>query len=154
MSENLIKKDVFYFHPKLQRIPPPPIKRTDENGNIVKEKDSPFSLKIRNRVTFEDIVGWFYELNEKIVPNPKRDIAALNLIYKRDCFGKIEREKDPKMNALDLLLFTIEAATDLSKEKCMPMTTAIEISNYIEDGLELYRSKRFFSSEGGIDYVC
>jgi hypothetical protein len=88
--------------------------------------------KIKNqRATLQ----YFYKLNPTVIKSYNRDIGALRFIYKEmQDFCSF----NSKINALDLLLFTIDIATYLNAEQ---IKDVLGINNYKNDGLSLYESK-------------
>lgn len=132
---NLIVPMISYYHPELQSVPPMVSKFIDEDGNIVKPKQMPFHITLKPLYTLDQALQYFYKLNPTVIKSYNRDIGALRFIYKEmQDFCSF----NSKINALDLLLFTIDIATYLSTEQ---IKDALSINNYKNDGLSLYESK-------------
>lgn len=135
---NLIVPMISYYHPELQSVPPMVSKFIDEDGNIVKPKQMPFHITLKPLYTLDQALQYFYKLNPNVIKsNPAREMGALKFIYKE---MQEYCQDNKKINALDLLLFTIDIATSLSMSR-EQLKDVLGINNYKNEGLSLYESK-------------
>lgn len=147
-DRGLIQEGMFYFHPKLQLAPPPPLMDIDIEGRFVQvNNNEPFFLEIVESYTMKDLVDYFYNKVKILKGNYKRDSRGFEYF-----FSQVIIEKP--LNALDLVLFTIDGAVALAHDKDRECPrSAVELLDYANEGHAIYREKFNYSKLMGIDHV-
>jgi hypothetical protein len=150
-----IKKDIglmedgkFYFHPRLQVAPKPPTIVLTEDGEFISSYDNEkFFLTMIDSFSMDDLMNYFYSKAGVVRSNYNRDAKGFEYFFKQVMI-------DDPLNALDLVLFTIDAAVALAYDKDQPMPkVAVELVEYIDDGLALYEEKYNYCKLVGLDHV-
>ena len=140
---NLIQPGKFYYHPRLQKVPPAPTIEILPDGTFKSSyEEEEFYLEIIERFTLEDLTRYFYEImGIQDEHHLKRDAGAFKVL--------LERYKD-----LDLLMFTIiesaVLAEDLNKRK---PRHPFELEEYIEDGRAILEERKNTLYMEGLDRV-
>ncbi|MEK1828902.1 hypothetical protein AAAC51_07075 [Priestia megaterium] len=83
--ENLLTLGQFYYHPRLQVVPPPPVLDIKDDGTINSSyEEEPFYLEIVDKMTVQDLLDYFYyKANVKPQEAVKaRDIGAFEHLLK------------------------------------------------------------------------
>lgn len=144
----LMKDGIFYFHPRLQVAPSPPtIQITDDGEFISSYEHEEFFLKMIDCFTMEDLISYFHKKAGVTRSNFNRDVKGFEYFFKQVMI-------DNPLNPLDLVLFTIDAAVALAYDRDQPIPrVAIELVDYIDDGLVLYEEKYNYCKLVGLDHV-
>lgn len=158
-THELIQKDVFYFHPYLQVVPPPPILEQDpKTGELRQTNQVDFYLKNKESFTLQDALDFFYEKFPDFRQYKDRDIAALKFMLERDFYPAAERanlhRKEAVINGLDLYLYTVIEARELIHENDGYLKSMFNITKYLEDGLYLYEERIHNAKLNGLDKPC
>ncbi|MCY8466585.1 hypothetical protein [Bacillus atrophaeus] len=137
---NLMEKDVFYYHSELREMSSPPkITRDKGSGELIRQSED-FYLEMKNRYTLQDLLNYWYK-KMKIKPNDhmmKQDEGKFKYIL-----GNY---------TLDEVLFAIDASVILRKERQQRLLrNAFELDKYIEDAREFIRRKENMHKMGGIN---
>ncbi|MBU5262152.1 hypothetical protein [Bacillus atrophaeus] len=137
---NLMEKDVFYYHSELREMSSPPkIIRDEGSGELIRQSED-FYLEMKNRYTLQDLLNYWYK-KMKIKPNDhmmKQDEGKFKYIL-----GNY---------TLDEVLFAIDASVILRKERQQRLLrNAFELDKYIEDAREFIRRKENMHKMGGIN---
>lgn len=144
---NLIEKDKFYFHPRLQLSPGAPTLKVTEDGELVPTEEEAFFLEVVDSFTMYDLVEYFYQKSHVKNKSFKRDSVAFEYFFK-------QIQVDYPFNQLDLILFTIDEAVSISHDKDKkPPTSAIKLIDYADEGYSLYMEKYNNSKIAGVDHV-
>jgi hypothetical protein len=151
-GNNLLKKGRFYYHPRLQVAPPPPVITINDDGTFSK-KEQEFFLRIKDSFTSEDVLEYFYARFPYIDRSTKRDIGAIEYLYTKVATPIIDSQHDKDLNAIDLLMFTIDAASLLSQDTDEKLAKLLGLSDFINYGLEVYLDKRENCIQAGINHV-
>jgi hypothetical protein len=146
VPKGLMRDGVFYFHPRLQVAPGAPVMTINEDGEFVSLDNDEFFLEIRPSFTMAELVDYFYKRTGTRNQNYKRDSRAFEYVLDQIII-------DEPLNALDLILFTIDAAVALAFDLDRPMPNALEIEDYLNDGLALYTEKYNYCKLEGLDHV-
>ena len=149
---NLLRPGRFYYHPYLQVAPPPPLVSINDDGTFCK-KDQCFFLKIKDRFTIENTLEYFYLRFPYIDRSLRRDIGAVEYLYNKAAIPTIDNHHDKDLNAIDLLMFTIDTSLALCHDEDRKLKKILELSNYMDDGLMVYLDKRENCILAGIDHV-
>lgn len=151
-SSNILKDGTFYFHPLLQIAPPPAVITINDDGTFSR-KEEEFYLKIKNSFTFNDILEHFYKRFPKIERNEQRDLGAIEYLYYKIVEPMIKNTNDSTLNAVDLLLFTIDATRFLCEDLDEELKRILDLTMYMDKGLLIYQDKREGCILAGIDHV-
>lgn len=135
---NIMKKGVFYYHPALQIAPLAPIVQLNADGTFTDIVED-FYLKMKPRYSMEDILEYFYSRFPTVNKVYKRDLGSIQYLYKSAMDWVVN---DEGLNPLDLLLFTIDTACVLIYDEDTELASAINLSEYLRDGLNIYRDKK------------
>lgn len=149
---NILKDNKFYYHPILQIAPPPPVITVNPDGSFSK-KQQEFFLKMRNCFTFDNALEYFYMRFPNIDRSQKRDVGALEYIYNKVITPALDNLKDQDLNAIDLLLFTIDSASSLSHDEDTKLTKLLNLTDYVSYGILVYQDKREGCLLAGINRV-
>ncbi|WP_257146728.1 hypothetical protein [Priestia megaterium] len=141
--DNLLVLGQFYFHPRLQVTPPPPMLQINDDGTInASYEDEPFFLEIIDKITKKDLVEYFYS-KMNAVPQPatlNRDIGA---------FEHMLRFWD-----VDFILYLIDEAFAVSFDNGRPMPKSpLDIQHFEEEALAVYEARKNTCYEEGLDRV-
>ncbi|GIN55135.1 MULTISPECIES: hypothetical protein [Bacillus subtilis group] len=137
---NLMEKDVFYYHSELREMSSPPkIIRDKQSGELVRKTED-FYLEMKSRYTLQDLMNYWYK---------KMNIQPTDHMMKQD-EGKFKYILGNY--TLDEVLFSIDASVILRKERQQRLLrNAFELDKYIEDARELIRRKENVHKIGGIN---
>lgn len=140
---NLIQLNRFYYHPKLQVAPPPPVLKIEDDGTITPSYDSEdFYLEMKDSFTVEDLLDYFYSKKNMAVPdsNIKKDIGAFNHLLQ---FWDI-----------DFLMFLIDEAFTSSVDEGKPLPNSpLDIQEYDAQAMTVYEARKNICHEEGLDHV-
>lgn len=100
--EELIVLGKFYYHPLLQKIPPPPRYAMDENMEVVLVAIDDFFIEIVPSFTIDDLVDYFIKSTGNIDLNKKG--------YKTQFIKLLDKYP------IDLLLYMLDVAIALGKD--------------------------------------
>lgn len=132
-EDNLIVKDRFYFHPRLQVTPKMPTLIVDIERGIVESSYTKFYLEIVDKFSVEDLIQYATTKLEVMESLPAKNIGAINYLLKR-----YEDVKAP-YNTLDLLLYIIDATSALMHDLDMPpLLNLLKLDDFIREGWQLY----------------
>ncbi len=138
---NLIERDVFYYHNALREVSPPPKLVKAEDGTL-KRIESEFFLEMKTRFTLHDLMTYWYT---------KMEINADDHIRRQD-EGKFKYLLNNY--TLDELLFAIDVAKATRKSKQLRLLrNAFELDKYIDDAREFISQKRNTHRLLGIDKI-
>jgi hypothetical protein len=136
---NLMERDVFYYHNKLRITSPPVRVRQNEAGEMVRES-SPFFLEMKSNFTLNDLLNYWYQ---------QMNITPSDHMIKQD-EGKFKYILTNY--TLDEVLFSIDAARSIRKDRQLrPLRNAFELDKYIEDARELIKGKENVHKVQGIN---
>lgn len=141
--DNLLIPGQFYFHPRLQLTPPPPMLQIADDGTVKASYDEePFYLEIIDKMTKKDIVDYFY--NKSNVPPPEATLA-------RD-IGAIEHML--RFWDADFILYLIDEAFACSSDngRAMPRNP-LDIQAFDTEALAVYEARKNTCFEEGLDRV-
>jgi hypothetical protein len=155
-GKNLLKPGQFYYHPMLQEAPPAPTITINSDGSFTESYASDeFYLKMKE---YFDIGQAIEYLADKIkLRKYERNEGQMRYVYENKIIPVAEELESAGINPVDLLLFTIDAAyniltNDTSKE--LKLNSGIfGLSDYIDDGLEIYKDKINFCRLSDISHV-
>ena len=139
-KNNLIIEGSFYYHPYLQVAPSAPVIIINSDGTFSEIEDE-FYLKLKSYFTFREALDYFYYRFNYLQEVTKRDLGAIEYVYKSAMIPWIKKNGQDNMNALDLLLFTIDAASFFAYDNDKKLTGVLELSDYAEDGAYIYKEK-------------
>lgn len=147
-------KGRFHFHPYTQESLGPPILYQNEDGTFTESySKEEFYLKIKEKLTFEDILEYVYKRFPHVNRSRNKDLGALKHVYNKRLIPLVEAVDD-EISEVDVMLFTIDAASTIAEDKDIRLRNPLlEISNYLEDGLELYRDKVEICKLSDLSYV-
>lgn len=148
----ILKRGEFYYHPQLQLIPPPPVITQNPDGTYTK-KQQEFFLRIKSSYTLEDAVEYFYKRFPYMDRNQKRDVAAMDYLLTKVATPAVNNSGVEDMQAIDLLLFSIDAAWALASDKDEKLTKLLHVTDYMDEGLLIYYDKREGCIHAGINHV-
>lgn len=142
--DNLIKIGKFYYHPRLQVTPPPPMLVIHDNGEIDSSYDEePFYLEIVDRFTKKDVVDYFYYKMNKSTDTEAslaRDLGAVEHML--------------KFWDLDFILYLIDEAFAVTwDEGLKPMKNLLDVQHFEESAVLVYENRINTCYEGGLDRV-
>lgn len=141
--ENIMVPGQFYYHPRLQITPPPPVLQISDDGTFkASYEDEPFYLEIVDKFTKKDLVDYFYA---KTGAAPKeatvaRDIGAFeHMLRFWDC---------------DFILYLIDEAFACSMDSGRPLPKSpLDIQHFEEEANAVYESRKITCYEEGLDRV-
>jgi hypothetical protein len=151
-ANNVLKAGRFYYHPFLQIAPPAPVIKINDDGSFSKKRQD-FFLKIKSNFSYSNVLEYFYTRFPYIDRNVKRDIGAIDYLYTKVATPIVNSMDDKDLNAIDLLLFTIDTAAALCQDTDVRLTRLLSLSDYANDGLARYLDKRETSILAGVDHV-
>lgn len=141
--ENLLVLGKFYFHPTLQVTPPAPVLVIEDDGTMTASyENEPFYLEIKDRFTRKDLVRYFYNKNNKEVPEATiaRDVGA---------FDHMLRFWD-----VDFILYLIDEAFSYSMDiGTHSPKSPLDIQKYESEAALVYDERKKTCFEEGIDRV-
>lgn len=142
--DNLIKIGKFYYHPRLQVTPPPPMLVIHDNGEINSSYDEePFYLEMVDRFTKKDVVDYFYSKMNKtgeIEASLVRDLGAVEHML--------------KFWDLDFILYLIDEAFAVTwDEGLKPVKKLLDVQHFEEHAAVVYENRINNCYEGGLDRV-
>lgn len=123
--DNLMERDVFYYHEELRNMSKPPtMKRDPETGRMFRYTE-PFYLEMKSRYSMQDLLNyWYKQMNIK--PNEH---------MLRQDEGKFKYMLNNF--TLDELLFAVDVSISIRKDRQLrPLRNAFELEKYIEDARE------------------
>lgn len=137
---NLMERDVFYYHSELRNMSQPPrIVRDPVSGKMVRQVE-PFYLEMKTRYTMQDLLNYWYQ-EAGITPNE-------HMIRQDE--GKIKYVLGNY--TLDELLFAIDVSKILRKERQQrPLRNIFELDKYIEEARESIQRKQNVHKMQGIN---
>ncbi len=139
LKDNLIEKGMFYYHPVLQILPPPPLVTETKDGDLITQ-DEEFSLRLKKYFSLDNLLDYVYSKFSYILPNRKKDIGALRHILKNSIEPKIKNINQRQYTSLDLLLYAIDEAYWSSHDSDIRIEV-IQISSYIDSAFEALNDK-------------
>jgi hypothetical protein len=151
-AQNVIKAGRFYYHPALQISPPPPVITINDDGTFSR-KEQPFFLKVKDTFTFNDVLEYFYSRFPNIDRNIKRDIGAIEYLYTKTAVPLVNKQGHEDLDALDLLLFTIDTAFTLCQDMDDKLAKVLNLTDYMNNGLDVYLDKRENCILAGTNHV-
>ncbi|MES9681735.1 hypothetical protein ABWK22_02220 [Gottfriedia acidiceleris] len=141
--ENLLVPGQFYYHPRLQATPPPPMLEIADDGTIkASYDDEPFYLEIIDKITKRDLVDYFYSKTNAATPEStlSRDIGA---------FDHMLRFWD-----VDFILYLVDEAFACSLDNGKPMPKSpLDIQNFEAEALSVHEARKVICYEEGLDRV-
>lgn len=141
--ENLLILGQFYFHPRLQVTPPPPMLEIADDGTIKASYDEePFYLEIIDKISKRDLVDYFYSKTNAVAPEATvaRDIGAFEHLLK---FWDV-----------DFILYLIDEAFACSLDSGTKMPKSpLEIQHFEAEALAVYEARKITCYEEGLDRV-
>jgi hypothetical protein len=143
-SKNLIQPNQFYYHPALQVAPPPPVIKINDDGTFTESySEEEFFLKIKECFTLQDAIEYLY--SKSIISSIDKKEAPMKYVYENKIMPVANQWASAGLNALDLLLFTIDAAHNiLAQDTSLQMKLEngiFGLIDYIDHGLEIYKEK-------------
>ena len=97
-KDSLLKRDIYYFHSKLQILSKPPKLSID---SIITPKEIKFFKEMKISFTKDDLLNFFYsKSNSLIIKDYSRDIGAIEYLLKR--------YSNQLMEPVDICLYLIE----------------------------------------------
>jgi hypothetical protein len=146
-EDNLIKPGEFYFHPRLQLTPGMPVIAFDMVRGVFESSYSKFYLEIVDRFTTSDLMDYALSKLEVADKSEAANIGSLKYLL-----GKYKVDKP--YQSLDLMLYTIDAASGLMKDlDMMPMAKLIKLDDFIQEGLKLYHDAYNTKKSAGMDKI-
>ncbi|MFE4029314.1 hypothetical protein ACFX4N_24490 [Priestia sp. YIM B13551] len=141
--ENLLMLGQFYFHPRLQLTPPPPVLEIADDGTIkASYEDQPFYLEIVEKFTKQDLLAYFYT---KMNVTPQESVRARDI-------GALEHLL--KFWDVDFILYLIDEAFAVSLDNGKPMPKKqLDIQHFEEEALAVYEARKNTCFEEGLDRV-
>lgn len=141
--ENLLVPGQFYYHPRLQLTPPPPMLEIADDGSIkASYDDEPFYLEIIDKITKKDLVDYFYS---KTNSPPKEATMARDI----GAFEHMLRFWDA-----DFILYLIDEAFAVSFDNGKPMPKSpLDIQHFEAEALAVYEARKITCFEEGLDRV-
>lgn len=141
--DNLIQVDRFYYHPRLQVVPPPPTLKIEDDGTITSSyEEESFYLEMVDSFTIKDLLSYFYSKKNSSIQEStfNRDIGALRHLLQ---FWDV-----------DFLLFLIDEAfaSSIDQGREVP-NSPLDIQEFSDDALLLYESRKNILYEEGLDHV-
>jgi hypothetical protein len=137
---NLLERDVFYYHNILREVPPPPRIRFVD-GKPVRE-EQPFYLEMKKRFTLEDLLQYWYNSNG-VSPNDH---------MRRQDEGKFKYLLG--IYNLDEILFAIDVSKTMRAEQQLPpLRNAFELERYMEEARKFIEGKKNVHQLQGINRV-
>ncbi len=133
--DNLLQYGLFYYHPALQIIPPPPIIDVRPDGTFIPSHIEKFYLEIKDRFTIEDLIRYYYKRIPTRRNSLERDIGIVKHLL--------------KSYPLEILLYSIDEA---SVQEEYPRTM-FDIQEYITQAELILQDRMNTSFEAGIDHV-
>ncbi|MGH1263411.1 hypothetical protein ACQVWE_14000 [Bacillus cereus] len=141
--DNLLVPGQFYFHPRLQLTPPPPMLKISDDGTIeASYDDEPFYLEIVDKITKKDLVDYFYSKTNAPTPEAtlSRDIGA---------FDHMLRFWD-----VDFIFYLIDEAFTCSLDNGKPMPKSpLDIQHFEAEALLVHEARKNTCYEEGLDRV-
>lgn len=126
---NLIEKDVFYYHNALRDVSGPTRILKGEDGRLIRMSE-PFYLEIKKRFTLKDLLNYWYTT---------MNITPTEHIVRQD-EGKFRYLLSNY--TLDEILFAIDVSKSIRKEQQLrPLRNAFELDKYIEQAREMLQQK-------------
>jgi len=143
--QNLMQRDVFYYHNLLREVPPPVrIRRDPETGEYIRES-APFFLEMKRRFTMQDLLDYWYRTNY-ITPNDhmrKQDEGKFRYLL--------------SIYSLDEILFAIDAAkVQRNESELPPLRNAFDLEKYMDGELgarEFIKRKENAHKVAGINRI-
>lgn len=137
---NLMERDVFYYHSELRQMSSPPkIVRDPETDKMVRISQ-PFYLEIKSRYTMQELMNYWYD-QMSITPNDhmlRQDEGKFKYILEN--------------YTLDEVLFCIDVSKIIRFERQLrPLRNAFELEKYIEDAREFIQNKENIHKVQGIN---
>lgn len=118
-KDSLLKRDVYYFHSKLQILSKPPKLSID---SIITPKEIKFFKEMKISFTKDDLLNFFYsKSNSLIIKDYSRDIGAIEYLLKR--------YSNQLMEPVDICLYLIEDCA-----QCV--SSLLSLTNYEVELLE------------------
>lgn len=118
-KDSLLKRDVYYFHSKLQILSKPPKLSID---SIITPKEIKFFKEMKISFTKDDLLNFFYsKSNSLIIKDYSRDIGAIEYLLKR--------YSNQLMEPVDICLYLIE-------DYAQCVSSLLSLTNYEVELLE------------------
>lgn len=118
-KDSLLKRDVYYFHSKLQILSKPPKLSID---SIITPKEIKFFKEMKISFTKDDLLNFFYsKSNSLIIKDYSRDIGAIEYLLKR--------YSNQLMESVDICLYLIE-------DYAQCVSSLLSLTNYEVELLE------------------
>lgn len=150
-KDNLIREDLFYYHPHLQLSPPAPVIQLNEDGTFT-EIEEEFYLRLKKYFTMDDVIDYFYlKFPEALRSSRNKDIGAMNYIYNQIAGLAVENDGYERLNTLDLVLYLIDTAQSYSFDMDKKVKGIFDLKEYIDESLYNYKEKIHYASINGID---
>ncbi|UOE58240.1 hypothetical protein IRB79_27350 (plasmid) [Cytobacillus oceanisediminis] len=141
--DNLLVPGQFYFHPRLQATPPPPVLQIFDDGTFKASYDEePFYLEIIDKITVRDLVDYFYAKFYSVCPDSH---------YSKDA-GAFEHML--KFWDVDFILYLVDEAfaCALDSGKELPKSP-LDIQQYEAQAAAVYEARKNTCFEEGLDRV-
>lgn len=140
---NLIKAGHFYYHPRLQVTPPPPVIAISDDGTFkASYEDEPFYLEIVEKFTIRDLIDYFYGKTNSVCPDVhiQKDSGAFEHMLK---FWDV-----------DFIMYLIDEAFVCSMDsgKQIPKSP-LDIQHYEAEAQYIYEARKLTCYEEGLDRV-
>ena len=118
-KDSLLKRDIYYFHSKLQILSKPPKLSID---SIITPKEIKFFKEMKISFTKDDLLNFFYsKSNSLIIKDYSRDIGAIEYLLKR--------YSNQLMEPVDICLYLIE-------DYAQYVSSLLSLTNYEVELLE------------------
>ena len=105
---NLVVPGVFYLHPALKLVNPPPMYDAFTDTTV----DTPYYCEIKERFTIQDVERYAIEMmQERLIYDREKNAGAIQYLLKR--YWKIQKTG---LQSLDIVLFLIDEAKGQRKE--------------------------------------
>jgi hypothetical protein len=132
----------FHYHPFTQESPGPPVLHQNPDGSFTESySNEEFYLRIKNRLSLRDILEYLYMRFPYAIRNDTRDMGGIKHVYNNRLIPYVE-SLNMDISETDLILFTIDEASRITLDKDIKLRVPLlDITSYLEDGLNLYLDK-------------
>jgi hypothetical protein len=152
LQDNLIKPGVLYYHPRAQIEQPAPIYHMTEEGDLVLQNLQECKLEMKEYLSMDDLVKYFQLRFPKIPTSAARDVGSMKYVY--DTYAiPTARKLGTQYQALDIMLFSIDAAANLVGSGNAKLSRILQLSDFIDDALDLYYEKLNIMHEEGLNHA-
>jgi hypothetical protein len=145
---NLIEKDRFYYHPRLQvSLGARTLIINDDGEPEYVDADREYFLEMVSSFTLRDLCDYFYGKSGIRQRDYRKDAGGFQYVLN-------SLSPEEPLNKLDLMLYIIDEAIAKRFDEDLPMPKqAVDLKNYIDVGEDLYAARYDSSSKGGNTHV-